>query len=247
MPVVLGDEDAALAASRLLEAEGFLVTPIRPPTVPAGTARLRIAFTAAHPDAAIARLAALVRERVAGARRMSALFLTATGTDIGKTFVAAGLIHALRRRGRERRGAEAGGQRLRGMERADERSGTPARGARPAGERRGDRAHLAVALPRRRSPPTMAARGEGQTRRFRRAGRVLAPGRSPPRPSVLLIEGIGGVMVPLDERHTVLDWMAELRLPAVLVAGSYLGTISHTLTALAALRQRRVAVRGASW
>jgi len=64
VPVVLGAEDAALAASRLLEDEGFLVTAIRPPTVPVGTARLRIAFTAGHPDAAVLRLATIVRERV---------------------------------------------------------------------------------------------------------------------------------------------------------------------------------------
>ena len=45
-------------------------------------------------------------------------------------------------------------------------------------------------------------------------------------------------MVPLDARHTVLDWMADLDLPTILVAGSYLGTISHTLTALAAMADR---------
>jgi dethiobiotin synthetase len=49
---------------------------------------------------------------------------------------------------------------------------------------------------------------------------------------VLLIEGAGGVMTPVDSRHTMHDLMAELGLPVVLVAGSYLGTISHTLTAL---------------
>ena len=59
---------------------------------------------------------------------------------------------------------------------------------------------------------------------------------------VLLVEGIGGVMVPLDGDRTVLDWIVDLRLPALVVAGNYLGTISHTLTALAALRQRHVAV-----
>jgi dethiobiotin synthetase len=58
----------------------------------------------------------------------------------------------------------------------------------------------------------------------------------------LLIEGIGGVMVPLDQRHTVLDWMAELRLPVLLVTGSYLGSLSHTLTALDALSHRNLAV-----
>ena len=54
----------ALAASELLRDEGFLVVAIRPPTVPAGTARLRFAFTAQHPDADIERLADIVRRRV---------------------------------------------------------------------------------------------------------------------------------------------------------------------------------------
>ena len=40
---------------------------------------------------------------------------------------------------------------------------------------------------------------------------------------MLLIEGIGGVMVPLDDKRTVLDWMAALDIPLLLVAGSYLG------------------------
>ncbi len=64
VPVVLGDPLAALEASQILEREGFLVTPIRPPTVPEGTARLRLAFTAGHPDDEIARLATIIRERI---------------------------------------------------------------------------------------------------------------------------------------------------------------------------------------
>jgi 8-amino-7-oxononanoate synthase len=64
VPVVIGEADAALRASRLLEAEGFLVVAIRPPTVPAGTARLRLSFSTAHPDDEIARLASLVRTRI---------------------------------------------------------------------------------------------------------------------------------------------------------------------------------------
>jgi len=67
VPLIVGEPDAALAAAQLLEAEGFLVVPIRPPTVPAGTARLRFAFTARHDDGDIARLADLVRTRVASA------------------------------------------------------------------------------------------------------------------------------------------------------------------------------------
>jgi 8-amino-7-oxononanoate synthase len=64
VPLILGETDAALAAAQLLEEEGFLVVAIRPPTVPPGTARLRFAFTAQHPDAEIERLAAIVRSRV---------------------------------------------------------------------------------------------------------------------------------------------------------------------------------------
>src|SRR5262249_8669928 len=64
VPLVVGEADATLAASRLLEAEGFLVVAIRPPTVPIGTARLRFAFTAAHPDDEAARLAHVVRSMI---------------------------------------------------------------------------------------------------------------------------------------------------------------------------------------
>lgn len=64
VPLVLGEAEAALKASQLLEAEGFLVIAIRPPTVPAGTARLRFTFSAGHPDDEIERLAAIVRQRV---------------------------------------------------------------------------------------------------------------------------------------------------------------------------------------
>jgi 8-amino-7-oxononanoate synthase len=63
VPIVIGDEEAALSASRALEDEGFMVVAIRPPTVPAGTARLRLTFTAQHPDDEIARLADIVRDR----------------------------------------------------------------------------------------------------------------------------------------------------------------------------------------
>lgn len=64
VPVVVGEADAALAASRMLEAEGYLVVAIRPPTVADGTARLRFTFTPAHSDADIERVADLVKTRV---------------------------------------------------------------------------------------------------------------------------------------------------------------------------------------
>jgi 8-amino-7-oxononanoate synthase len=64
VPVVMGTAEKALDASRQLEAEGFLVVAIRPPTVPEGTARLRLSFCALHPDAEIERLAAIIRDRI---------------------------------------------------------------------------------------------------------------------------------------------------------------------------------------
>jgi 8-amino-7-oxononanoate synthase len=67
VPVVLGAAGTALDASRMLADEGFLVVAIRPPTVPAGTARLRLTFTAQHPDDEIERLAELVRSHVLSA------------------------------------------------------------------------------------------------------------------------------------------------------------------------------------
>ena len=53
---------------------------------------------------------------------------------------------------------------------------------------------------------------------------------------VLIVEGVGGVMVPLDEQHTVLDLVQWLKLPAVVVAKPGLGTINHTVLTVNALR-----------
>ena len=64
-PLVLGESARALAASRLLESRGFLVTAIRPPTVPAGSARLRITLSAAHEEAQVDGLIAALGEALA--------------------------------------------------------------------------------------------------------------------------------------------------------------------------------------
>jgi 8-amino-7-oxononanoate synthase len=66
VPLVIGEAEAALKASQMLETEGFLAIAIRPPTVPAGTARLRFTFTAGHPEAEIERLAGVVRSLMVG-------------------------------------------------------------------------------------------------------------------------------------------------------------------------------------
>ena len=61
VPLILKENDKALAASKLLEEHGFLVSAIRPPTVPENTARLRFAFSALHTEAQIEALAAIIQ------------------------------------------------------------------------------------------------------------------------------------------------------------------------------------------
>ncbi|HZZ44732.1 MAG TPA: dethiobiotin synthase, partial [Tepidisphaeraceae bacterium] len=61
---------------------------------------------------------------------------------------------------------------------------------------------------------------------------------------VMIVEGVGGVMVPMDEKHLVVDMMGWLGLPAVVVARSGLGTINHTLMTVRILREAGVRVAG---
>jgi dethiobiotin synthetase len=60
----------------------------------------------------------------------------------------------------------------------------------------------------------------------------------------LVVEGAGGLLVPLDDKAYVVDLAAELRLPIVLVARSTLGTINHTLLSLEAIRRRGLPLAG---
>jgi dethiobiotin synthase len=60
----------------------------------------------------------------------------------------------------------------------------------------------------------------------------------------LIVEGAGGLLVPLNAREFMIDLIAELGLPAVLVARTAQGTINHTLLSLEALRRRRIEIAG---
>jgi 8-amino-7-oxononanoate synthase len=63
--VIVGEAKRALAISRMLEDKGFLVTAIRPPTVPAGTARLRVTLSAAHEEHQVDALVGAFKEALA--------------------------------------------------------------------------------------------------------------------------------------------------------------------------------------
>lgn len=171
---------------------------------------------------------------------MSAVFITSSGTEIGKTFIACALIHQLRTRGHSVRALKpvVTGLTANALDASDsglllEALGHPV-----------DAEHVAAVSPWRfREPlsPDMAAEREDRRIPF---DDLVAFCRNDTGEDVTLIEGIGGVMVPLDRRHTVLDWVAALDVPALLVTGSYLGTLSHTLTAAGMLRARNVEIAG---
>ncbi|PLR26501.1 dethiobiotin synthase [Caulobacter zeae] len=168
---------------------------------------------------------------------MSALFVAGTGTDIGKTHVACALIRALKARGVA---VDAFKPVVSGFDPADPTVSDPARLAHALG----DPSALPRISPRRYLAPlapNLAARLEGDVLRIADLAadcRAALAGDH----DLMLVEGAGGVMSPLTDEATNLDLIAELDLPVLLIAGSYLGTISHVLTAQVALRARGVTV-----
>jgi len=171
---------------------------------------------------------------------MSRIFITATGTGIGKTLVTSVLTRQLRAQGKTVRALKP------------VISGFTAETADAS-----DTAELLRAMDRPVTPetiaeispwrfaapisPDMAAVREGRTIDFLK---LIEFCEAPVEADHVLIEGVGGAFVPLNDNHTVADWIAELSIPTLLVCGSYLGTLSHTIATLEALDNRRVAVTG---
>lgn len=169
---------------------------------------------------------------------MSALFVTATGTEVGKTHLVERLLEHCRLCGRE---VQALKPVVSGFDPDDWADSDSGRLLRALGAPLEAAALEEISPWRFREPlsPDMAAQREARRVPYD-ALLAYCRRRIGARDGVLLIEGIGGVMVPLDERHTVRDWIVDLQIPALVVGGSYLGAISHALTTLAALEQRRV-------
>jgi dethiobiotin synthetase len=173
---------------------------------------------------------------------MTAFFITSTGTEIGKTFVTAALAHQLRAQGRT---VDAIKPIMTGCSRAAMGDSDAAVLLRSLGHDVTEEAIVGISPFRFSAPlaPSMAARAEGRPA-VGLKDLVDFCARRKRKSSVLLVEGIGGVMVPISGRVTVLDWISALGAPVILVAGSYLGTLSHLLTAIEALRARPVRIAG---
>lgn len=167
---------------------------------------------------------------------MAGMFVTSTGTGIGKTFVAAGLVRYLRAEGRKvdvfKPVISGFDPRLVGESDTGMLLSALGRSSNEAEIERISPWRFAAPL-----SPDMAAEKEGRAIDFDALVGFSESALAAPADATL-IEGVGGIMVPLDRTHTVLDWMKALDIPLLLVAGSYLGSISHTLSAAAVLRQQ---------
>jgi dethiobiotin synthase len=155
---------------------------------------------------------------------MTGYFVTGTGTDVGKTVVCAWLMLALD--GEYWKPVQAGLEGETDEEAVRRLTGLAA-----------DRFHPSVYRLKDALSPHEAARREGVQIEM---SRFALPARRRP----LIVEGAGGIMVPLNERALVIDLIVQLGLPVILVARSELGTINHSLLSLEALRARRVAIAG---
>ena len=172
---------------------------------------------------------------------MPALFVTGTGTEIGKTYVTAALLQALRARGHA---VDAFKPVVSGFDPAFASDSDPGRLlaglARPVTpETVAEMSPWRYAAPL--SPP-LAAKMEGRALVMDEVAQACRERIDRAGDTLLLIEGAGGIMSPVDEDHTNLDLIQRLGAPILLVSGSYLGTISHTLTAVEAARARCVAI-----
>jgi dethiobiotin synthetase len=171
---------------------------------------------------------------------MTTVFVTASGTDVGKTFVTVRLIAELQQAGHRVRALKPVAS---GLDAASLRDSDTAQLLKAQGLAI-DAANLDAVSPWRFAAPLSPDMAAARERRTIPFDALVDFCRAPRDGDVTLIEGVGGVMAPLDATHTVLDWIAALAAPALLVVGSYLGSLSHSLTAAAALRQRSVAVAG---
>lgn len=174
---------------------------------------------------------------------MTAIFVTSSGTDIGKTYVSALLVRQFRARGFPVRALKPV---VSGFDETTFAASDPAALLEALGEpvvyENADlvsRWRFKAAL-----SPDMAAAREGETIDFAELVghcRARAALHDP-----IVIEGVGGLMVPLDGGHTVLDWMralVDVPIVPLLVVGSYLGSISHTLTTLEVMNRNGLGPR----
>lgn len=164
---------------------------------------------------------------------MTTLFVTSSGTGIGKTHVCCELLKAAPPDLSIRCIKPV----ISGFAEDDAASSDTARLLRARNESATSKTIDATSPWRFRLPLSAdhAAAAEGRTIPF---DELVGFSQPPEGVQLNLVEGIGGVMAPISESLTVIDWIEALAPQVLLVVGSYLGALSHALTALSALQQR---------
>ncbi|MFN3076543.1 MAG: dethiobiotin synthase [Alphaproteobacteria bacterium] len=165
---------------------------------------------------------------------MHGVFVTGTDTDVGKTVAAAGLVWAL---GADYWKPVQTGTPIQKEDDTGQIPGTDAAEVVRLTALPPDRVHLSSYVLKDPLSPHQAAEREGVRIRLED---IVAPETTNP----VVVEGAGGVLVPLNDRHLMIDLMEKLGLPVVVVARTALGTINHTLLTLNALRGRGLFVAG---
>jgi dethiobiotin synthetase len=165
---------------------------------------------------------------------MRGLFVTATDTGVGKTEVACALIAEARARGLDAVGMKPAQS---GVVPGEASDAERLREASGAVEPLDAVCPYAFAAP---LAPAVAARVEGKEVSF---ARILAVARAlAERHAAVVVEGAGGLLVPLTERETFADLAVALALPVLVVARAGLGTVNHTALTVEALRRRGLAI-----
>jgi len=174
---------------------------------------------------------------------MTAVFVTGTGTDIGKTYVAQQLLRQSIGAGRP---CGALKPVISGFDPTDYEGCDSAVLLGAMGRAATIEAISEISPWRYKAPlaPNMAAAAEGLSVDFAAVVDFCGAEIAGLRDRSLFIEGVGGVMSPLSDDATNLDWIQALHIPVILVAGTYLGAISHTLSAMEVLRARTIEIKG---
>jgi dethiobiotin synthase len=158
------------------------------------------------------------------------LFVTGTDTSVGKTVVSAALLRRYR--------SEIALRYWKPIQTRIEQDDDTAEVMRLAECGRDDVIEAGVGL-RRPLSPHLAARLSGVTIEMQPLIDSVSQSAH-----TLIVEGAGGVLVPINDTDLMADLMLSLGLPAVVVARSSLGTINHTLLTLEALRRRSIPIAG---
>src|SRR6266550_2096629 len=168
------------------------------------------------------------------------LFITATDTGVGKTMITAAIARVLRNQGKRVAVCKPIATGC-----VHRREGLVSEDAEFLAHHSNTRHPLDLICPQRYAEPlapSLAAERANQPLDWSSINRSLQ--LLSRDADILLVEGVGGAMVPLDAKHTVLDLAQWLRLPTVIVARPSLGTINHTLLTAAALRSVNVNLAG---